>query len=400
MATYKSACKLFGLVIGLWLIALVIGSPIAAAEEQSLGFLKFYEIRYPKQVGPSASVSLTVDCEYAVGLLTNATIKLSVFNGSTKHLGGELWQSELVTVSGGGDQIWNVSLTAPSLEGSWSLTLFVLFREGENWRYFNNTDQGPGYAQISIKVARLATLEIDLGFSNIPLTVDNSTEKTSTTGSVVLQRPVGSTYVLMVPQIVPFENSTRLIFQRWQDGTNATERSLSLDGDRKFVGIYKPQYRLHVNSMVSAYSQSTWYYPGANVTLSVDGSVPASWPFSILGLRYAFKGWSGAIQSGATTLAFTINRPTTVNADFELDYTTLVIPTILAVGIVGGLILAIASRLAQVKSSAPAEEVEGEVATEQKAAKFCGGCGEPVEEGWSHCTHCGKALGPSESVQE
>jgi hypothetical protein len=186
-----------------------------------------------------------------------------------------------------------------------------------------------------------------------------------------------------------------------------------LDGDTTIVAIYRAQYLLRVNSIISAYSRSTWYYPGSNVTLSVDGSVPGSWPLGLLGVRYIFKGWSGSIHSGSAAVNVTINQPTTITADFELDYTTLVIPVILLVGILGGAIVAVVSRrlrssiaaadvVEETEESEETEETEEketrkteekqEVSAQGVVARFCDGCGKPVEKDWTHCTQCGRTL--------
>lgn len=388
--------RLLELTFVVLLAIVMIGAVVVAADEPNVGMLRVSGVQHPRQVAPSSEVTFGIDVEYAIH--NNTMVKASIFQGSLKNLGSELWHSDPVSLSWGGDQLWNATLTAPSQEGEWSVTVIAYFQEDGKWNYYNDTDQGPGFSEITIGVAKLADLEVKIGIPNVPVTIDNSTEKTTATGSVVLQRPVGTTYTLNIPRIIPLENSTRLVFEYWQDGNNATQRSLLLDGDTKIVGVYRAQYLLRVNSVISAYSQSAWYYPGSNVSLSVDSSAPASWPFGLLGLRYVFKGWSGAIHSSATMLKLTIDQPTTLTADFGLDYATLVIPVILVVGILGGVIVAVASRRAQRMSSA-AEEMEEKVSAEEAAAKFCDGCGKPVEEDWTHCTRCGKALGSSESVQ-
>jgi len=185
---------------------------------------------------------------------------------------------------------------------------------------------------------------------------------------------------------VELQNSTRLVFRGWSDGSNKTQRTILLDGDSRLVGSYLVQYLLHENSIVSDYSHTSWYDAGANVSLHVESSVGG-----FLGLRYVFRGWSGDLGSTSTSVSLIMDKPKVVNADFVVDYSPLVIPIILVFGVVGGIFLAILIR----RMPAPIEE---DVSTEEVPSKFCDGCGEPVEEDWTHCIHCGRVLGSPESV--
>jgi hypothetical protein len=331
--------KLVALVLALWIVGLMRGASIAAAGEFNVGILRIVGVTHPRQLAPSAKASFVIEVEY--GIRMNATIKSSLFEGLPGSLGVELWHSEPAVVSGGGDKLWVVNLTAPSTERNWLLTVFAYYQEGGKWKYYNDSAQGPGYAEIKVKVAALASLEIDLGFSNVSLSVDNVTERTSAAGMVSLQLPVGQSHTLSVPSVVLLENSTRLIFLGWKDGNNESRRSLMLDGDEKRVGSYKTQYLLRLNSIVPKYSNSTWYDAGSNVALQADSFVPVSGPFGSLGLRYLFKGWSGGVTSSSTQVNITMSEPKLVNANFVLDYTPLVLPAILIAGLVGGIILSV-----------------------------------------------------------
>ena len=167
-----------------------------------------------------------------------------------------------------------------------------------------------------------------------------------------------------------------------------------LDGDSKISGSYITQYLLKVSSILSAYSSSEWYGSGSNITLHADSSVPMSGLFGMLGLRYMFRGWSGDIESSAGTVTLRMNTPMAINANFDVDYTPIVVPTILLTGLIVGVFVAVLIRRGRPKSTAIEKEahVEG-------GAKVCGNCSEPIEDSWTHCVHCGKALGSSESVQ-
>ena len=380
---------------------------VAADEEPAVGILRIDSVQHPQQVVPSARVMFVIDVEYAVH--GNVTIRSSLHEGPPDKLGAELWHSDPTVVFEGGDMIWTVNLTAPSTEMNWTLTVFAYYLENGDWKYFANSDQGPGVEETTVKVARLATLEVDLGESNIPVNVDNSTQQTTDLGMVTFQLPLGVAHNVTVPSVQPCPNSTRLVFVGWQDGINETHRTLNLDGNARIVGSYKTEYLLQVTSIVSGYASSEWYDAGSNITLRADSSIPVNGTFGFLKLRYVFKGWSGDVNSDLDSVNVTMNKPKTISANFAVDYTQAVVPAIIAVGIVVGIVLGVLSMRRRVPAvqdesqqdldEAEEEKTEEVVRAESVPSRFCDGCGEPVEEEWSHCVHCGRALGPSESAQ-
>ena len=371
-------------------IVLILGTSTTRADEPNVGILRVAEVKHPRQVAPSAVFSFLIDVRYAIRF--NATIKSAVFEGSPSSLGGELWHSDPIGIAAGGDKLWTVSLRAPTTERNWSLTVFAYFLEEGEWRYYKDSVHGPGFAQLTVKVATLATLEIDLGIPDLPVMLDNSTRNTPFDGRINVQLPVGARHEVEIPTSLELKNSTRLVFSRWQDGSNQTRRVILFDGDAKLTGIYKRQYLLRVESIVSTYSFSKWYDARSNVTLSAARSVPLGFPFGFLGLQYIFEGWSGTAMSSSGTVTLIMNEPKTINANYSTDLTPLVVPTILVAGIVGGIILSIARRRAEPKLAT-------EVSSGETVRKHCDQCGMPVEEGWTHCTNCGKALGSEETVE-
>ena len=374
------------------LAIIVVGIPFVSAQEQNVGILRVAAVKYPGQVAPSMQFQLTIEVEYAIRF--NATIKSVLFEGPPHNLVREIWHSDPVAATGGGDKVWTVNLTSPTTEQDWLLTVFAYYQEGGKWKYFNDTDQGPGYTQITLKVARLANLEIDLGVPDVAVTVDNSSKTTSSSGSLTLQVPVGEDQELTVPRNLELKNATRLVFLGWKDNVNETHRTVRVDGDTKLVGYYRVQYLLKVESIISIYRSSTWYDAGSNITLKADRTVPLNGSYEIFGLHYIFKGWSGQVNSTSTAINVTMNEPKVISANYAVDYTPLVVPSIITVGIAGAIVLAILRR-----RGAKATQVEEEVAAQEVAMKNCENCGEPVEEGWTHCANCGKTLGSSEPPQ-
>lgn len=415
------------LTILLSIMTLMMGlSAIAAGEDVNVGLLRV-SVQHPRFAAPSSHLSFLVDAEYAVH--DNATIKSSLFSGTLHQLGPGLWHSETVPIQGPilGDKTWRVDLTAPANEGEMQFVAIAYYQNNQTsaWSYYNDTDYGPSFLEFTVKISRTAQLEVDLGVSNVAVRMGDSTAKTSGEGTVASQFNVGENVTVSVPEVLPLDNSTQLVFKGWQGGGNSTETSVLLDGDIKLVGVYNPQYLLRVDSPASVYAQSKWYEPGSNVTLEVNSSVPMDWPLGALGMHYVFKGWTGDVTSNSNKITLIMNTPKVVNANFTPDLAPLVLPGIFIIGVVGGVALALARRRKAARKAPAEEEIvedaaeveEGDVPAAEEATgeysvpkesessekgplKFCDGCGESIEENWTHCTHCGKSLrGTSEPIQ-
>ncbi len=387
----------FTIIILLLLLAL---SPlIVYAQETNVGLLRIAKFQPPRQVAPNSVFSVSLDVEYAVHE-ANASVRSAIYLGPvTTNESSPLWRSPVVIVTGGGDLAWNVSLTAPANEGVMQLTAFAYYLNGGVWQYYNDSFQGPGYEQLSVKVARTANLEIDLGAAGLQITVANSTQQTSDSGSASIKLPVDQTYNVSVPTNVELKNATMLVFSVWSDGTNTTARSILLDGDVKIAGFYRHQYLLQVASPVPAYSYSKWCDAGSNVTLRVNSTVPFSSPLDLLGLKYVFQGWTGDVNSQLNQVNVTMNSPKSIDANFSVDYRPLVFPAILAAGIIGAVILTMLRRK-RTPMNLPSETSESTQETDSATETLCGSCGKPVEKEWKHCIHCGADLPAPSPVNE
>src|SRR5208282_1123682 len=380
------------MILTVTLIALSFWTVAVPAQSQNVGLLKIVNENYPRQVSPSDKFTVSIDVEYAVS--TNATIRAIVVNGSLNAKGSELWHSASGNIAGGGDKIWTFNLTSPSTEGAMLFTFIAYYYDNGTWMYFNDTTSGPGYAQIGIKVAPLANLGIYLGYSNVQVSIGNATMDTDAEGVATELLQVGRQYLISIPPTVQFDNSTRLAFNSWEDGVNATSRTCMLDGDTQLNATYRPQYLVQINSIVSTYSYSQWYNKGANLTLSAEDSVPMSWPLGALGLKYTFLSWSVAgVNSQSTQVNVTVNGPMIISANFATDYSGLTILIIPVVGILGTVALFVLRKRRGKDIPAVTEPAKNET------AKVCPKCNEPVETGWNNCIYCGAKLG-SEAIQD
>jgi hypothetical protein len=366
-----------------------------AQENEPNLILSLESFTAPRQVYPNTNFRVTVDVRYGLhGLPNNATIRAAIYSDDV-NFSIPLWQSNPEVVSFGGDKLWNATLKSPAEEGNLKLTAWAFYLDKGSWKYFNETDNGPSYLQITVKIGKTANLNVDLKAPGVDIKVDNATIKTSAIGQAQMTLTVGSYHLISVPAVVDLQNNTRLAFGEWSDGSNQTAKTIMLDGDLNLVGFYSKQYLLHVNSIVPDYAHSAWYGDGTNLTLRVATSLPVGGILGFLGLRYVFRGWSGDLISTSPSTTLIMDRPKNVNADFFIDYTSIIIPVILVLGVLGGSILILLRRRRKPEAAAIEEQIAVTAGTE-----VCDSCGEPVEADWTHCIHCGKKLRSSETAQD
>lgn len=369
------------------LLVLLAFFPSIVSATPNIGMLRVSSFIHPRQVAPGSSFQVSLDVEYAIqGLPNNATIRGAIYPGSI-DLGSPLWQSDPVAVSNGGDEVWNITLTAPSTGNSFDLTAFALYSDNGTWNYFSNPVNGPGSAETSIKVGSTATIGISVGAPGISVSVNGTTEQTSPNGDASFPVTLSSRTTVSVPNLIDLQNSTRLIFTGWSDGPSQPQRSVLIDDDLNLTANYRPQYLLVVHSDPTT---EQWYDPGTNATVTAPVSSSAAWPLNLFGVTRSFESWSGDIQSTSPQVNVTMNSPKTITADFVTDYRPLALPGIFA----AGLVTTIVTLFLLQRRSKLIEQNIPEQAEEQAEAPIpaCPTCGQAPEPEWMHCIKCGTKL--------
>ena len=372
------------ILLSFFVVVMIIPPMVTAAP--NLGMLRVSSFICPRQVAPGSSFPVSLDIEYAVqGLPNNATIRGAIYPGNTDS-GTPLWQSDPVSVSNGGDAVWNSTLTAPSTGGSFDLTAYALFLENGTWTYFSNSVNGPGLSQASIKIGKWASLNINIGAPGVTVTVNGTTAQTSSNGLASFPVEVSATTTLSVPPSVEFQNSTRIIFSNWSDGVRQPERQVYVDGDVNLTAYYRTQYLLTLNAGPST---QQWYDNGANATITAPPPASVLWPLNAFGVTQSFEGWSGSIQSSSPEVNVTMNSPKTVTAEFATDYRPLAVPGIFAIGIIA---LIISMLMVQRRSRLAESNVSEAAADTIVPSSTCPTCGQTIESEWRHCIKCGTKL--------
>jgi hypothetical protein len=362
---------------------LTVSMITVSAEEPNVGILRVVRFIHPREVAPNSTFQVTVGVEYALhGRPDNATIRAAIYGGVV-DFSNPLWQSNPELVARGGDKLWNASLVSPAAEGELKLTAYAFYLDEGRWNFFNNTMNGPSFSQARIKIGKLASIGVSLGAPSVPVTFDDAVVATSIGGEARMTLLVGRTHLVSVPSLVEFQNSTRLVFEGWNDGRNQTQRTVMLDGDEALVGRYKVQYLLKVDYLSSFVSE--WHDAGSTVTLRPSSDSKTNWLINVLGVREGFAGWTGDVSSSMPEIQITMDRPLTVTVVRSLEYGSLIVPCIFGVGLIGAVTLLLLRRKR-------IGRVDEELAYAEEVNLQCPSCGQPVEVGWVHCVKCGADL--------
>ena len=381
--------RLIILLLALTLMSSLSVAAVSADNGPNVGTVRVYAFNTPTQVAPASAYSVSIGAEYELRP-DNATVRAAIYTGAV-NLNAPTWQSDDVVIHGGGDLVWNATLTAPPTEGSLNLTAFVFFMDQGSWVYYNDSVNGPGFLEETIKVAKSASLQIQLGIQALPVTVGDNDVKTSPNGEAQLTLPVGNKYEVTVPETFELQNSTKAVFNGWSDGNNQTQRSVDLNGDLKLMGSYKLQYLLQLNTPLS--SNATWYDSGSVAEVQTSSSIPMNWPLGPLGLKYDFVGWVGSVNSQATQLNVTMDAPKTLTANFSVNYNSVFVPLIIIVGIAGAVIVPLLhrrNRISYVPEQMPVRQAPAAEPPQEELT--CPNCGLDIEKDWTYCIHCRQKL--------
>ncbi|MGD0175700.1 MAG: zinc ribbon domain-containing protein [Candidatus Bathyarchaeia archaeon] len=221
-------------------------------------------------------------------------------------------------------------------------------------------------------------------------------------------------HTVSVPSFVQVDNSTRLRFDHWEDGSTSTTRTLYMQDDTTLTANYVTQYRLSLVSSQANASGSGWYDSGTVPTFSVPSRSQVVW---------VFQGWyeGSNLLTKSNSGSIRMDAPLALVARWEPDYILLggIIGVVvgLAVGVAyfGGKGLpfltkpsgkrarrkrgkrtqtvsepaAEAATVSEVKTT-PKEIVKP--STDEKVAMFCTQCGAKIARDSKFCKECGTKI--------
>lgn len=352
-----------------------------AAQSEKLGLLRI-KAEYPVQVPRSYTFQVNLTVEYA--FRDYFEIHGAIYEGTSGMLSHPLWVSETELLADVGEKTYIVQLKSPAQEGQWVLTGYAFFRNASGWAYFADQERGPGFVEMSIKVADNAKLTLRTPHGNMPVSVDGANFSTDQNGVLVRELKVLTDHSVAVPGNVSMVEGWRAFFLSWNGTGRDNPKTLMIATDMLLTVEYQDEFRLDVVSGVTQGTGAGWYRAGAVADFSVPMFVPQEGVGGLVGIRWRFTGWSGDVESAANSESVVMDHSYRVVANWAVDYEQLYYVIIGVVVLVAAALAAFAARRGIAKKPPP-EEVA------PSARTYCMHCGASIDPDAKFCSKCGKS---------
>jgi len=255
-------------------------------------------------------------------LKTKITVKYS-FREETR-IATALWDIEsesLVsaserTVQGDGVEEHAQLAYAPPDEKNWSLAAVVL-----SWSKDQIFLTKPIFFEVAVSDEHL--LSIQTGYSNISIIVDGSTHRTDSKGEVQIEVEPGI-HTIETQEIVPLDESSRLVFRNWQNGVNSNRIVVNINDDETLGPVYVRQYLVTVSSSYAETEGAGWYDENTRVRIAIRPESLKENAVLIFQTQYAFESWSGDANGVDPQIEITVDQPKLVVATWRIRYDSLV----------------------------------------------------------------------------
>ena len=201
----------------------------------------------------------------------------------------------------------------------WYLVRILVTPEQNFWPYVDD---------VSL-VAEKTSYEVTVSVSGLPsklltnIVVDGSAKFTISSGQkFTVTFDAGTSHRIQVDS--ELKEGDRL---RYQCVANSIDVSDSLSHDFRYVALYL----LGVTSPYGSLKGGGWYEAGSVVKISVEREVQPN----IL-IKYVFKGWSGDYNGADPEATITVDSPKVITAQWQADYTALIVLLAAAAAATGG----------------------------------------------------------------
>lgn len=365
----------------LLLISATVLMPIVTAQDEKLGLLRVTRTEYPPQVPRSYSFILRLEIEYAFH--DYYEFYSAIYEGAKGDFGNLLWQGETERAMEVGGRSYEVTLKSPPQQGQWVITAYVFVRNTTGSYYFSDPERGPGFAEMSMKVADNARLTLRAPHSGFPIAVDGTSYSTDSTGTITRELKVLSTHTLAAPTNITLLEGWRVIFASWNGTDAANPKTITMTKDLLVTIEFQDEFYLNVTSDVARVRGTGWYSSGSIATFSAPTLVPSQGWEGIFGVQRKFAGWTGDVKSSSPTESIVMDEPHGVVANWTTDYGSsyLILIAVAAVAAVG---------IALYLFKRGGREVPAET-TPAPTRNFCIFCGSEIDPDSKFCSKCGKS---------
>jgi hypothetical protein len=372
--------------IVIWLVLVFLIADFAhpgMAQSEKLGFLRI-KAEYPVQVPRSYTFQVNLTVEYA--FRDYYEIHAAVYEGTMGMLSHPLWESGTERLIDVGEKAYSLQLKSPAQEGQWLLTGYAFFQNASGPAYFTDQERGPGFVEVSIKVADNAKLTLRTPHGNMPVSVDGTAFATDQNGILVRELRVLTEHSVTAPGNVSMAEGWRAIFRSWNGTDNENPKTLVIKTDLSLTVDYQDEFRLDVMSNVTQGTGAGWYPAGAVANYSVPMLVPQRGLAGTVGIKWRFTGWSGDINSTNTSNSVVMDHPHRVTANWVVDYGQLYYLAIGLAVLVAGAVAAFVGL--RVRKKPAGEEVEP---VAPSARIYCMFCGAGIDPDARFCSKCGRS---------
>jgi len=130
------------------------------------------------------------------------------------------------------------------------------------------------------------------------------------------------THSISVLSIVPKNDSTRLRFDHWSDGSTQLARTMNLQGNTTLQTVYVTQYRLNLISPEASAVGDGWYDSGSSANFSVPPTSPVKGIAGQLGDKWIFQGWyeGDKLTTSSNIGSITMNESHTLTPRWKHNY--------------------------------------------------------------------------------
>jgi hypothetical protein len=372
--------------IFIWLLLLFLLADLAhpaMAQSEKLGFLRI-EAEYPVQVPRSYTFQVNLTVEYA--FRDYYEIHVAVYEGTMGTLDHPLWESGTEQLIDVGEKTYNLQLKSPAQEGEWLLTGYAFFQNASGPAYFTDQERGPGFVEVSIKVADNAKLTLRTPHANMPVSVDGTAFSTDQNGVLVRELRVLTEHSVAASRNVSMAEGWRAIFLSWNGTDDENPKILFIRTDEWLTVDYRDEFRLDVMSSVTQGTGAGWYPSGTVANFSVPMLVPQQGLAGMVGIQWRFAGWSGDVNSTTTSNSVVMDHPYRVTANWAIDYEQLFYLVIGVAVLVAGAVAAFVGQRVRKKPSD--EKVES---VTPSARTYCMFCGASIDPDARFCSKCGRS---------
>jgi hypothetical protein len=241
----------------------------------------------------AASVRYELPSNLTVAVIAFDISSALILSAATKQLSGS-GEAEFVTTLLSGDAA-----------RTFRPILVPAVATGEGWIVV-----AEGIRDILIDVAELCTLTLITGYPSVPIVFDNETLLTRTNGVLTVNATPGD-HVISAPPAVTLGNTSRAVFEQWNDSHASPTLQLNVLNDMTLLAIYRRQHHLTVTSPFGQTTGTGWYDENATALFHVEP------PVLFEQTVHVFERWSDDSVDSSPASSVFMNSPKNAQASWE-----------------------------------------------------------------------------------